>query len=78
MSFGFIRDSKNINLIIEALTYFKNLHLLVVGSEAPEGQIQSSEYKTLAKKLGLQNRVHWFVEFVEDFKVRKFLMHQTM
>ena len=72
LSFGFIRDSKNINLIIEALTYFDNLHLLIVGSEAPKGQIQSSEYKILAQKLGLQNRVHWFVEFVEDFKVRKF------
>ena len=72
LSFGFIRDSKNINLIIEALTYFDNLHLLIVGSEAPKGQIQSSEYKILAQKLGLQNRVHWFVGFVEDYKVRKF------
>lgn len=72
LSFGFIRDNKNINLIIEALAYFDNLYLLVVGSEAPSGQKQTSEYKALAQKLGLQNRVHWVVEFVEDFKVRKF------
>ena len=26
LSFGFIRNNKNINLIIEALTYFDNLH----------------------------------------------------
>jgi len=72
LSFGHLRDNKNLMLLLEALCDFPEVHLLVVGSEAAPGQTTADEYRARAEQLGVSGRVHWVVRYVGDDEVRRF------
>ena len=64
--FGHIRDNKNINLALEALSSNSEAHLLVAGSEATAGNKPSGFYQELADSLGVQDHCHWLVQYLPN------------
>ncbi|QDT55840.1 D-inositol-3-phosphate glycosyltransferase [Caulifigura coniformis] len=66
LSFGHIRDGKNLDLIIRALAQFPEAHLLVVGREQSGAQRPIAEYHALAEEVGVAGRCHWVHDFVPD------------
>ena len=64
LSFGNVRDGKNLQLVIEALTHFSDAVLLVAGKEQSSGQRPVSFYKDLAQKLGVADRCFWINRFI--------------
>ena len=64
LSFGHIRDGKNLNLVIEAMREVPDAWLLVAGNEATPGQRQSAEYVTMAKSAGVADRCRWIVRYL--------------
>ena len=72
LSFGHIRDGKNLDLLIRALRSFPDVHLLVVGREQSSSQKPISWYQQLAQEQGVEERCHWVNRFVEDSEVEQF------
>ncbi len=70
--FGHIRDSKNLDLAIRALTDFPDDYLLVVGRAQSTGQRPIEYYQKLAESLGVSARCRWINDFVPDSEVSKF------
>lgn len=64
LCFGHLRDGKNLNLIIEALTQIPSAWLLIAGTEAGTGHIKSAELRQMAEKLGVHERCRWNIGFV--------------
>ena len=67
--FGFIRKYKGLDLLLDALLNFpENVELIVAG----EFYDHESEYKVQVSKLGIENRVHFFSDFIPENKVNLF------
>jgi len=66
LCFGFIRDNKNIDLLIKALREVPEAYLVVVGSAQSSLNKPLSYYQDLALRLGVSNRVVFREEFVPD------------
>lgn len=67
--FGFIRQYKGLDLLIEALPSINNNVELIVAGEFYEPE---EDYKNLIEKLGLSNRVHFYADFIPQEKVATF------
>ena len=64
--FGFIRDYKGLDILMEAFKYLpKDIKLIVAG----EFYNNSEKYKKLEKQLNLEGRIHWFTEFIPTNEV---------
>jgi glycosyltransferase involved in cell wall biosynthesis len=59
LSFGHIRDSKNLDLTIQAMALLPDVYLLVAGSEQSSGQRPVSFYQELAAEVGVADRCRW-------------------
>ncbi|XHR26758.1 MAG: glycosyltransferase [Chthoniobacteraceae bacterium] len=66
LSFGHIRDGKNLDLAIKSIAQFPNIFLLVAGKEQSSGQKPIRFYQELAKSLGVHNRCRWLNEFIQE------------
>ena len=66
LSFGHLRDGKNLPLVLEALRDVPDDWLLVAGSEATAGQTTSDRYRALAQELGVADRCRWLVDYLSD------------
>jgi glycosyltransferase involved in cell wall biosynthesis len=64
LSFGQIRDGKNLAMVIEALKEFPDVWLLVAGSEAGGANRPAKCYRELAENHGVAARCRWFNGFV--------------
>lgn len=67
--FGFIREYKGLDLLIESLSLLdESIHLIVAG------EIYGSfeKYEEQIKRLNLQNRVHLFTNYISDEQVAAF------
>lgn len=69
ISFGFIRDNKNLDLVIQAMAELPEIELLIAGSEQLGGNRPVSYYRDLAGSLGCQDRCHWLIRFLNDEEV---------
>ena len=69
LSFGHIRDNKNLPLVLRALAETPTAWLLVAGPEAKSGQTSSSTLKELADTLGVADRCRWLVDYLEPIEV---------
>lgn len=69
LSFGQIRDGKNLDLVIRALGAFPDLWLIVAGKEAGGIQKPVSYYQQLAAGLGVAERCRWLVEYIAPERV---------
>jgi glycosyltransferase involved in cell wall biosynthesis len=59
LSFGHIRDGKNLDLAIRALTGLPSAYLIVAGKEQSSGQKPIAYYQGLARTLGIYDRCRW-------------------
>lgn len=64
--FGFIRQYKGLDLFLESLQYTPHVHALVAG----ECYEDWSFYQEIINRLGLQERVHVYGDFIPDEQVR--------
>lgn len=69
LSFGHLRDGKNLDLILEALGDVPDAWLVVVGSEAGTGHRRSSDYQKQARELGVDLRCRWVIGFAKPERV---------
>jgi glycosyltransferase involved in cell wall biosynthesis len=69
IAFGYIRDSKNLDLVIRAMADFPDIHLLVAGRVSTEGQKPLPYYKDLAGTVGVAERCRWIDRFIEKDEV---------
>lgn len=66
LSFGFIRDNKNVDLLIRALVVNPEAMLVVMGSAQSSSNKPLSFYRNVAADLGVSKRVVFREEFVPD------------
>jgi glycosyltransferase involved in cell wall biosynthesis len=66
LAFGFIRDGKNLDLVLRAMRKFPDLYLLVAGAAQSSGQKPASFYQSLARELGVADRCRWQIGYVPD------------
>jgi glycosyltransferase involved in cell wall biosynthesis len=64
LSFGHLRDGKNLSKILQALVDVQTAWLLVAGTEAGTGNTKSSEFMKLAKEMGVAARCRWHIDYV--------------
>jgi len=72
LSFGHIRDGKNLDQIIAALPLLPKAHLLVAGREQSGGQKPVSVYRDLASTLRVAERCHWCTDYIPNNEVWKY------
>jgi glycosyltransferase involved in cell wall biosynthesis len=63
LSFGHLRNNKNLQLILKAMVQLPQVWLLIAGPEATAGQQPSSHYRQLANKLGVAKRCSWQIGY---------------
>jgi len=66
LSFGYVRDQKNLDLAIQALVAVPEAVLVVAGSVASSHDKSFSYYRDLASRLGVTSRCKLFEGFVAD------------
>jgi glycosyltransferase involved in cell wall biosynthesis len=69
LSFGQIRDVKNLDRVIRAMARFPGVYLIVAGIEALGKNRPADFYRDLALGLGVGNRCRWLVRFIEEAEV---------
>lgn len=67
--FGHLREEKNIDLLLEAIKKFPTLVLIVVGDENSQSQKPAHYYKSIAKKVGVDNQCRWDVRYVSGSEI---------
>ncbi len=69
LSFGHIRDGKNLDLVIRALPTLPDVYLVVAGKEQSPGQKHVGYYQELARTVGVQERCRWIHGHVPENEV---------
>ena len=64
LSFGHVRDGKNLDLVIRALAHFPDAFLMVAGKEQSGGQKPVAFYQNLAAQCGVASRCLWLNRFI--------------
>lgn len=72
LSFGHLRDGKNLPLVLEAMKDVPQVWLLVAGTEARSGNVTSHEYQKMAELLGVSARCRWRIGFASPEEVAKY------
>ena len=72
LAFGFIRDNKNLDLVIRALVENPSAVLVVMGRAQSKKDKPLEFYRKLAVELGVQDRVNFFDGFVPDEKLASY------
>jgi len=63
-SFGYIRDNKNLDLVIRVIAELPELYLVVAGSEQAGGNRPLAVYQALSEELGCADRCRWLNRFI--------------
>jgi glycosyltransferase involved in cell wall biosynthesis len=69
LAFGFIRDNKNLDLVIRAMVDHPDAFLVVMGRAQSVKDRPQAFYLKLAEELGVSERTRFFDEFVPDEKL---------
>jgi len=72
LAFGFVRDSKNLDLAIQALAHVPEAVLVVAGSVAASKDKPFAFYRELATELCVEDRCQFFEGFVADAELSKY------
>lgn len=72
LSFGHIRDGKNLDLFIQAMREFRDVYLIVAGSEQSGGQKPAAYYQQLASQVGVSGRIRWNVRYIKSSESPRF------
>ena len=74
LSFGFVRDNKNIDLFMRAMASRPNVFLVIAGKVASEQQKPFSFYQDLSKELDIVDRIYFFNDFVPDDLIASYFL----
>jgi glycosyltransferase involved in cell wall biosynthesis len=66
LSFGHIRDGKNLDLVLDAMRQLPGVHLIVAGSKSQPGHKPVEHYQQLAESLGVADRCRWIIRYIPD------------
>jgi glycosyltransferase involved in cell wall biosynthesis len=66
LSFGHIRDNKNLDFCVRALKEIPEAFLLVAGKRNASSQRPESYYIELAESLGVSQRCKWIIDYVSE------------
>lgn len=72
LAFGFVRDGKNLDLVVRALGEVPEAFLVVAGSVASPKDKSFAFYRELAEQLGVSARCQFFEGFVADSEVGQY------
>ncbi len=72
LSFGFIRDGKNLDLFIRAMSEKPDVFLMIVGRNQSTKDKPVDYYKSLARDIGVADRVFFDDTFVPDDKIASY------
>jgi len=72
LAFGHLRDAKNLDLVLHAMTSNANAYLLVAGKELSATQRPAGYYQELAARLGVADRCSWRIGFVPEGELGNF------
>jgi glycosyltransferase involved in cell wall biosynthesis len=72
LSFGFVRDGKNLDLVIEALKSVSEAWLVVAGSVASSKDRTFSWYRDHASRLGVSDRCLFYEGFIPEEEAGRF------
>ena len=72
LAFGYVRDGKNLDLVVRALAEVPQAFLVVAGSVASAKDKTFAEYLDLATRLGVSDRCYFAEGFVADEKLGEF------
>ncbi len=72
LAFGFVRDGKNLDLVLRALVNVPEVFLVVAGAVASNKDKSFAFYRELAAGLGVADRCRFFEGFVADDDLGKF------
>jgi glycosyltransferase involved in cell wall biosynthesis len=72
LSFGHIRDGKNLDQAIRALQAMPLVHLLIAGREQASNQKPVEHYRDLALQVGVAERCHWHTGYIPQADVWRF------
>jgi glycosyltransferase involved in cell wall biosynthesis len=78
LSFGHIRDGKNLDQVISALPRLPVVHLLVAGREQSQGQKPAGFYRDLAAELGVAERCHFHTGYIPNEMVWRYFRASDM
>ncbi|MDX1930335.1 MAG: glycosyltransferase, partial [Pirellulaceae bacterium] len=74
LSFGHIRDGKNLDLVLGAMEEFPDVYLIVAGSDATAGHKSATEYRSLATAKGVSDRCRWRVGYISSWDVGNYFI----
>lgn len=63
-SFGYIRNNKNLDLVIRAIAALPDIYIVVAGSEQAGGNRPLAFYQALAEELDCADRCRWLNRFI--------------
>ena len=69
LSFGHIRDGKNLDLALKAIANFPDVYLVVAGKVSASTQRPVAYYQDLAQSLGIAQRCRWLIDFLPEQQV---------
>ncbi|HLS27486.1 MAG TPA: glycosyltransferase family 4 protein [Opitutales bacterium] len=72
LQFGHLRNSKNLDLILDIFPSFPQIHLLVAGKEQSGSERPAAFYKQRAIRNNVADRCHWFCEHIPEEQVELF------
>jgi glycosyltransferase involved in cell wall biosynthesis len=65
LSYGFVRDNKNLDLVLRAIARCPDLWLVIAGAEQAGGNRPIAFYQALAQELGCADRCRWITRFLD-------------
>ncbi|MDA0350351.1 MAG: glycosyltransferase [Verrucomicrobia bacterium] len=66
LAFGHVRDNKNLDLFIRALSSFPNLWLIVAGQSLSSSQKPFSYYQSLGREENVSDRIIWINRYITE------------
>lgn len=72
LSFGFIRDGKNLDLVIRALAQVPGAFLVIAGSVASSRDKPAAFYRALVAELGVSDRCLFFEGYLQDHETGRY------
>ncbi|MFT5470181.1 MAG: glycosyltransferase involved in cell wall biosynthesis [Verrucomicrobiales bacterium] len=69
LAFGYVRDNKRIDLMLEAMVDHSTTFLTIIGETATDGARNHEFYRKRAKELGVEDRVYSSDEFTPDERI---------
>jgi glycosyltransferase involved in cell wall biosynthesis len=69
LSFGHIRDGKNLHLALRAMAGYPDVYLVIAGDVQSSGQKPVAYYRTVAEEAGVAKRCRWLNRYIDPAEV---------